>query len=131
MELGLAPWTLPIDTLRWGRWTSATRSAIWIVWEGPHPLRIAFLDGVRTGDVTIHPGAVDVGGARLTVSDDAMITNATLGAQRGGARRRGRGPADERVPARALGGARTLSCPAASPLRRRGARRRRLVPRVR
>src|SRR3989304_6039918 len=83
MELGLAPWTLPIDTLRWGRWTSATRSAIWIVWEGPHPLRIAFLDGVRTGDVTIHPGAVDVGGARLTVSDDAMITNATLGEQLG------------------------------------------------
>ena len=33
LRLEGSPWRLPIDTLRWGRFVSATRNVTWIVWE--------------------------------------------------------------------------------------------------
>ncbi len=83
LEVGVAPWKLPIGTLRWGRWTAPRRSAVWIVWEGPHPLRVGFVDAVRTTDVAVHRGVVALGPTRLALSDGTVITSATLGHQLG------------------------------------------------
>jgi len=45
LALDIAPWHLPIDELRWGRWHGARSSLVWIQWRGPHPLRLCLLDG--------------------------------------------------------------------------------------
>ena len=49
LTLGLAPWALPIDELRWGRWIADTgdSSMVWIDWRGSHPLTVVFVDGSR------------------------------------------------------------------------------------
>jgi hypothetical protein len=49
LVLTLAPWRLPIDELRWGRWIAAdaSRSVVWIDWRGARPATWIFVDGVR------------------------------------------------------------------------------------
>ena len=49
LVLTLAPWRLPIDQLRWGRWVAAdaSRSLVWIDWRGARPAIWIFVDGVR------------------------------------------------------------------------------------
>ncbi len=34
LDMTLAPWTLPFDELRWGRFVGHTRNAVWIDWRG-------------------------------------------------------------------------------------------------
>lgn len=82
MELGIAPWALPIERLRWGRWSGASRSLVWIRWEGRHPLQRAWLDGDLVPDALAAAAGVDLGplGA-LSFEDQVVITNATVGEQ--------------------------------------------------
>ena len=72
LDLTLRPWRLPIDTLRWGRFTSDAASLVWIQWRGPEPRLILLLDGRDidaapariaddsiswpTGRLDLHPG---------------------------------------------------------------------------
>ncbi|MBL7789075.1 MAG: hypothetical protein JNL75_04490 [Chitinophagales bacterium] len=39
IHMSLAPWELPIDELRWGRYLSQDTSIVWIEWKGSNPLR--------------------------------------------------------------------------------------------
>jgi hypothetical protein len=39
------PWSLPLHTLRWGRFVSARHTLAWIRWDGGPPRRWAWLDG--------------------------------------------------------------------------------------
>ena len=55
LNLTLAPWQLPIDTLRWGRFLSPTDSLVWLQWRGPHPLDLL----LHNGDVVPAAAAVD------------------------------------------------------------------------
>ena len=56
--LTVPPWRLPIDELRWGRFCSEDRGAVWIEWRGAHPLRVALIDGVpadfHAGSLRLH-----------------------------------------------------------------------------
>lgn len=45
LRLTIPPWKLPIRTLHWGRYTSASHSLVWIDWEGPEHRRWTWLDG--------------------------------------------------------------------------------------
>jgi hypothetical protein len=45
LRLTVAPWRLPIRTLRWGRYLSDRHSLIWIDWLGDYQRRLVFLDG--------------------------------------------------------------------------------------
>ena len=82
MELGIAPWVLPIRRILWGRWTGPGRSLVWIRWEGPRPLQLAWLDGALVAHVVATADAVDLGplGA-LSLHDQVVITDATVGEQ--------------------------------------------------
>ena len=40
------PWSLPLRTLRWGRFISPTHGVVWIDWQGGPPRRWLWLDGV-------------------------------------------------------------------------------------
>jgi len=84
MELGIAPWALPIDRIFWGRWTGPCRSLVWIRWEGPHPLQLAWLDGAPLPDAVPTLDGVDLGArGSLSLHDQTVITDATVGEQLG------------------------------------------------
>lgn len=47
LTLTRPPWTLPLNQLRWGRWTAAAGSLVWIGWSGRGPPRQwVWLDGI-------------------------------------------------------------------------------------
>jgi len=82
VDLSIAPWALPLRTLVWGRWVSGSRSAIWLVWEGRHPLRLAWLDGVPAPAPDVGEGEVSLGAAgRLVFAGREMVTDASVGEQ--------------------------------------------------
>ena len=79
MELGVAPWTLPVTRIIWGRWTGPGRSLVWIRWEGPHPLQLVWLDGALLAGAVPTPEGVDLGArGSLSLQDNAVITDATV-----------------------------------------------------
>src|ERR1043166_5189999 len=45
LEMQVAPWSLPIRELRWGRAIGAETSLVWIEWRGGHPLQLAIRGG--------------------------------------------------------------------------------------
>jgi hypothetical protein len=53
MELGMAPWRLPIQELRWGRFVSDNSSLVWIDWRGSLPLTRVYLDGKLLEDAQV------------------------------------------------------------------------------
>ncbi len=82
MHLGIAPWALPITRIRWGRWTGPGRSVVWIAWEGPHPLRLVWLDRVLVADAAPSTTGVDLGAlGHLALADHVVVTDATVGEQ--------------------------------------------------
>lgn len=68
LTMTIAPWSLPIDELRWGRWISddAAASVVWIDWRGAVTRRWAIVNGHPAADVAVSDHGVAVGGARLT-----------------------------------------------------------------
>jgi hypothetical protein len=47
LRMTIAPWKLPIRTLRWGRFLTPNTTLIWMDWQGPFATRIVFLNGQR------------------------------------------------------------------------------------
>jgi hypothetical protein len=64
LALEIAPWHLPIEVLRWGRFHGGGRSLVWIQWDGPHPLRLVLRDGGEVG-----AGPIDDAGTTLADGD--------------------------------------------------------------
>lgn len=60
LRMTVAPWRLPIRTLRWGRFLTPRTTLIWIDWVGPFATRIVFLNGRR-----VLAGALDDRGLLL------------------------------------------------------------------
>jgi hypothetical protein len=81
LDLTIAPWAVPVDTFTWGRWIGGTSSVVWITWRGPHPLRLAWHDGVAVRLDETGPDVVALGDSRLTLADHVLLTDAGVGAQ--------------------------------------------------
>jgi hypothetical protein len=47
LRMTIAPWKLPIRTLRWGRFLTPDTTLIWIDWQGSFMTRAVFLNGRR------------------------------------------------------------------------------------
>ena len=46
LDMTLAPWKLPIQELRWGRFLSDRESLVWIDWRGSQACRIVLQNGI-------------------------------------------------------------------------------------
>lgn len=80
LALEVAPWFLPIDELRWGRWHGGGRSVVWIQWRGSHPLRLCLLDGMSVEVGPIEDEGFDLGaGRRLRLGSPAVLRDGELG----------------------------------------------------
>jgi hypothetical protein len=79
LALDVAPWHLPIDELRWGRWHGGGHSLVWIQWRGPHPLRLCLFDGapVACGPVGDDGVALD-DGRRLCLDPPVVLREGRL-----------------------------------------------------
>jgi hypothetical protein len=47
LRMTIAPWDLPLEELRWGRFTADGASVVWIDWRGPHNKTIILKHGAR------------------------------------------------------------------------------------
>jgi hypothetical protein len=78
---------LPIDRLHWGRFIGGDQSLIWIIWEGPIPRQLAWLNG-RPAELAVFRPAIGpsntgqlvvvAGGARLDVATSHAIVGMPL-----------------------------------------------------
>lgn len=47
LSMSCPPWSLPLRSLRWGRYTSDSHSAVWIDWDGGALRRWVWFDGIE------------------------------------------------------------------------------------
>jgi len=81
LEMSIAPWKLPLDELRWGRWHGPTETVVWIDWAGPLPLTRVFFDGEREERAAVRDDAVTLpsAGAVVRFSGREPLREGTLG----------------------------------------------------
>ncbi len=80
LRIDVAPWRLPIEELRWGRFHGAGRSIVWIEWRGASPLRLCLVDGVEVEvGALADEGFEFADGARLELTPRAVLRDGRLG----------------------------------------------------
>jgi hypothetical protein len=81
LVLTCAPWSLPIDELRWGRFLGKSSSLVWIDWRGPHTKQLVACSGVRSGCAQIDDRSV-VSADRavaLSIEDGTVLRRGPIG----------------------------------------------------
>ena len=80
LRLDLAPWSLPVEELRWGRFTGEGASVVWLDWRGPHQKRIILKNGVRA-EGTVTDGGVELTDdeTRVQLEEGRVLREGTLG----------------------------------------------------
>ena len=66
LSMTIAPWKIPIQTLRWGRFTSASDWVTWIDWQGEFATQIVYVNGQK------QPGST-ITDERLAWGDEAQL----------------------------------------------------------
>jgi hypothetical protein len=81
LELTIAPWKMPIDELRWGRFTGEAGSLVWIDWRGPYAKQLVYHDGRLVGPARVGDDAVEAedGSVRLAIDPGAVLREGALG----------------------------------------------------
>ena len=80
LNVTLPPWRLPIDTLRWGHWMSASssRSVVWIDWCGPRPLTLLVVDGQLRQAGLVGDERIEAEDVALTLTDRHTLYSRSL-----------------------------------------------------
>lgn len=79
LEMGVAPWRLPIRELRWGRAIGAQTSLVWIQWRGAFPLQVVVRDGVLEDAAHIDDDEVRLAdGTRLAMFEKRALREESL-----------------------------------------------------
>ncbi len=86
LEMTIAPWALPLHSLRWGRFVSPEEQILWIEWWGEHPLRRVFRNGVACEGASIAAGRIEMPGREpLLLGEPRVLRAGRLGGLRGAA----------------------------------------------
>jgi hypothetical protein len=81
LTMTVAPWNLPIRTLRWGRFASPSDWVVWIDWQGDFSRRIAYCNGISVPISRLDDGRIDFeDGTRLTMDCSLVLRQGQLGA---------------------------------------------------
>jgi len=81
LSMTIAPWKLPIATLRWGRFLAASDWVVWIDWLGGFTRRIVYWNGCAVSGPTVEDDAVELGGgARLGMDRATVLREGAIGA---------------------------------------------------
>jgi len=77
---GIAPWRIPADEIRWGRFLGDDASVVWLDWRGATPLRRVFVNGrVVEAAALSDDGIALVDGTALELGERQAIADETLG----------------------------------------------------
>jgi hypothetical protein len=80
LEMTIPPWELPIRTLRWGRFTSASDWVTWIDWQGDFSRRIVYMNGEMTSCSKIEDDQLEAeDGTRLLMDRSLVLRDGPLG----------------------------------------------------
>jgi hypothetical protein len=80
LTMTIAPWKLPIDTLLWGRFTSAQDSVVWIDWQGESPRRLVFVNGEPVSVSVLDDDRIEFqDGSLLTMDRSLVLREGALG----------------------------------------------------
>ncbi|HET6176355.1 MAG TPA: hypothetical protein VFE61_05440 [Candidatus Sulfotelmatobacter sp.] len=73
LAMSIPPWRIPIQHLRWGRFTSASDYAVWIDWEGKFSRRIVYLNGDSIRAAVVEDMQMSLGSGGLLAMDHSVI----------------------------------------------------------
>lgn len=79
LTMTIAPWKIPIQRLRWGRFCGASDSVVWIDWDGELSKRILYANGKGVSGSIIEDGELTFEESRLTMDRSLTLRNGPLG----------------------------------------------------
>ena len=80
LRVTIAPWKLPIRTLRWGRFGTPSEWIVWIDWLGEFTRRIVYRNGQLAPTSLIEEGQMEFqDGARLSLDCSLVLRQGPLG----------------------------------------------------
>jgi len=85
LAMTVAPWALPFDELRWGRFVSERRSVVWIDWRGGLERRWVFVDGASTGATVVDRDRVVWPGGTVEMAAGRVLREGRVGSTVAGA----------------------------------------------
>ena len=81
LTITIAPWKLPIRTLRWGRFGTRSDWIVWIDWEGSYSRRIVYRNGQMALTSVLKDCQIEfLDGARLALDRSLVLRAGPLGA---------------------------------------------------
>ena len=81
LNITIAPWKLPIRTLRWGRFGTPSDWIVWIDWMGDFTRRIVYRNGEMAPTSVIEDYQIEfLDGARLILDRSLLLREGSLGA---------------------------------------------------
>lgn len=81
LNMTIAPWRIPISTLRWGRFLNESYSMVWIDWCGAHSRRVAYLNGqaVTAGPISDAEVMLDHGSRLCMMGNPLTLRDGPIG----------------------------------------------------
>jgi len=80
LSMTIAPWKLPIRTLRWGRFGAASDWVVWIDWDGDYTKRIVYRNGNAVAARRVEDDHISFeDGSRLVMDRSLPIRQGALG----------------------------------------------------
>lgn len=79
LEMTIAPWKLPVNELRWGRFVSEFDSVVWVNWTGKHPLQLLYLNGEQQPEALFSDTAIKQPGFELDLQNNHSIRSGEVG----------------------------------------------------
>jgi hypothetical protein len=78
LTMTMAPWSLPLRELRWGRFLSPSDTVVWIEWRGPHPLALVFHNGCEAAAGCITDRRIGFDAASLDLAESQLLRQGPL-----------------------------------------------------
>lgn len=80
LNITIAPWKLPIRTLRWGRFATLSDWIVWIDWVGDFTRRVVYWNGEIAPASVLDDGQIEfLDGARLAMDRSLVLRQGPLG----------------------------------------------------
>jgi hypothetical protein len=79
LEMTVAPWALPFDELRWGRFVNDRRSVVWIDWRGRLDRRWVWADGAAVDASVVDRDRVAWPGATVEIEPGRVLRHDRIG----------------------------------------------------
>lgn len=81
LDITIAPWKLPLRTLRWGRFATPSDWIVWIDWIGDFSRRLVYRNGLLTSTSLLEDCRIEFpDGASLTMDDSLVLRQGPIGA---------------------------------------------------